>query len=335
MTDAPATPPPGSPAPAEPTLDDVCALAIDAGLADDAYRALLIPDPALQAEMPSRAPTDKARLIADLLALAALRDADDRPVHLAAWLRTAATLTAPKPASAQFAAWAARADRPGAFPPPSRRPRRRRWALGAIGAALLAAVIAAALTLDRPLDWPGPAPVRVELPSGPLRVDRDEASRADLGDCHLPEPPGDQRAWCAALAGVIDVDAIDDAVIAGTGRRSVVGVTPAVAERICALRDMRLPRDDEYTALLALGRPAWPAGHDVRGPQRIARLATGAAELVRVDGGHRVRGLPMVSPAAARLIAMDPEKARREVMAPPLAEAVAGPDTGFRCVGDE
>jgi hypothetical protein len=159
----------------------------------------------------------------------------------------------------------------------------------------------------------------------------------------LPEPPADQRAWYAALGGVITSDVITEAVIAGTGRRSVVGLAPAVAERICALRGMRLPRDEEFTALLALGQPAWPADdarlatlalRDARGALSIRRLATGAAEFVRVEGGYRVRGVPMVSAAAMRVAEMAPSKALHEVASPPLGEAVAGPDTGFRCVGD-
>lgn len=235
---------------------------------------------------------------------------------------------------------------PGRLPllPLHRRLARRRAPLVAL---LLTLAAAAGLLLHgRALEWPGPAPVEVELGAEALLVDAREAIGADLGDCRAPEPPDGQAAWCAALREVIDPTAIEAAVIEGRGdpeARIVVGVDPATAEAICALRGMRLPTDDEFMALAALGEPRWPdpltiAGvidADVRGPQSLRGLSTGAVEWVRFAGGHLGRGTPMLSGDAVTHIRAHRDKLLRGLTRPEKHEPDAGhADFGFRCVRD-
>lgn len=241
---------------------------------------------------------------------------------------------------------AARLVDPAPLPlePPTRRPRAPRIAL----AATLTALTALALwhiTPDPPTPWPGPAPVDVRLPTGPLRVDANEATRADLGDCHRPTPPPDQTAWCAALRQVIDPATLRAAIIPGhpdPGARIITGLAPTTAERICTLRGMRLPTDAEFLALAATGDPAphpptVPAAitADVRGPARLQSLATGAIEWTTTPGGYLGRGTPMLSAPAHANIAAHPQKLLGDLTHPRKREPTAPyADFGFRCVAD-
>lgn len=221
----------------------------------------------------------------------------------------------------------------------------RRWPLILAAVGLAIAGIVWSLR-DRAISWPGPEAVEVSLDGATLRVDVREAIVSDLGTCMAPEPPEGQRRWCEALGGIIDPTSITPAVVEGrgdVGARFVVGLDPATAEAICALRGMRLPTDAEFMALAALGEPSWPepltiAGvidADVRGAQRLRGLSTAAVEWVRFGGGYLGRGTPMLSGDAVANIAAHRDKLLGDLTRPEKREPSAvRTDFGFRCVAE-